>query len=65
MVFSFGMRLSIMGKLGTSLVVQWLRFCAPKGSIPGHGTIAHKLQLEVCMPQLKILHATTRTGSAK
>ena len=58
MVFSFGMRLSIMGKLGTSLVAQWLRFCAPKtgglGLIPGHGTIY--------IPQAATnsLHATTK-----
>ncbi|TEA33197.1 hypothetical protein DBR06_SOUSAS8010046, partial [Sousa chinensis] len=41
---------------GTSLVVQWLRLCAPNargpGSIPGQGTRTH-------MPQLKILHAAT------
>ena len=34
--------------LGTSLVAQWLRFCAPKagspGSIPGHGTKSHMPQ---------------------
>ena len=36
---------------GTSLVVQWLRLLAPKaggpGSIPGHGTRSHMLQLKV------------------
>ena len=42
---------------GTSLVVQWLRLCTPNaggpGSIPGQGTRSH-------MPQLKILHDTTK-----
>ena len=36
--------------LGTSLVVQWLRFHAPNagglGSIPGQGTRSHTLQLK-------------------
>ncbi|TEA29092.1 hypothetical protein DBR06_SOUSAS10510049, partial [Sousa chinensis] len=40
-----------------SLVVQWLRFCAPDagdpGSIPGRGTRSHMLQL-------KILRAATK-----
>ena len=44
--------------LGTSLVVQWLRLCAPNsgglGSISGQGTRSHT-------PQLKIQHATTKT----
>ena len=35
--------------LGTSLVVQWLRLCAPnagdQGSIPDQGTRAHEPQL--------------------
>ena len=43
---------------GTSLVVQWLRLCAPNaggpGLIPGQGT-------KYCMPQLKIPRATTKT----
>ena len=34
---------------GTSLVVQWLRLCAPKagdlGSIPSQGTRSHMLQI--------------------
>ena len=42
---------------GTSLMVQWLRLCAPNadglGSIPGWGTRSHM--------QLKILHATSKT----
>ena len=50
---------------GTSLVVQWLRLHAPNaggmGSIPGQGTRSHMLPLRVHMPQLKILHATTKT----
>ena len=48
--------------LGTSLVVQWLRLCAPNagglGSIPGQGTKFHMLQLRVHMPQ-------PRLGTAK
>ena len=39
---------------GTSLVVQWLRLCAPNagdpGSIPGWGTGSHMPQLRVHMP---------------
>ena len=35
--------------VGTSLVAQWLRLCAPKvgapGSIPGQGTRSHMLQV--------------------
>ena len=48
--------------VGTSLVVQWLRFCAPNagglGLIPGQGTRFHMLQLRSCVPQL-------RPGTAK
>ena len=37
--------------IGTSLVVQWLRLCAPNardlGSIPGRGTRSHLLQLKI------------------
>ena len=44
-------------KMGTSLVVQWLRLCPPNtgcpGLIPGQGTRSHILRLRVCMPQLK------------
>ena len=43
--------------LGTSLVVQWLSFCACNigalGLIPGQGTRSH-------MPQLKTLHAAMK-----
>ena len=48
--------------IGSSLVVQWLRLCAPNardlGSIPGWGTRSHLLQLKIAqwrsyMPQLK------------
>ena len=50
---------------GTSLVVQWLRLCALNaggpGSIPGQGTRSCMSQLRPCMPQLKILHAATKT----
>ena len=49
---------------GTSLVVQWLRLCAPNaggpGSIPVRGTRSHMLQLRVYMPQLKIPCAATK-----
>ena len=48
--------------VGTSLVVQWLRFCSPNagglGLIPGQGTRFHMLQLRSCVPQL-------RPGTAK
>ena len=44
----------------TSLVVQWLRLCAPNaggpGSVPGQGTRSHMLQR-----RSKIPHATTKT----
>ena len=44
-------------RMGTSLVAQWLRLCAPNagglGSIPGQGTRSHMLQLKARMPQLK------------
>ncbi|TEA31623.1 hypothetical protein DBR06_SOUSAS7710062, partial [Sousa chinensis] len=43
-----------------SLVVQWLRLCAPNaggpGSIPSQGTRS-------CMPQLKIPHTTTKDAT--
>ena len=49
----------------TSSAVQWLRLSAPNaeslGSIPSQGTRSHKLQLRICTPQLKILHAATKT----
>ena len=45
-VFEIGFKYSL---LGTSLVAQWLRLCAPNlggpGSIPGQGTRSHMLQL--------------------
>ena len=48
----------------TSLAVQWLRLCTPSAagpsSIPGQGTRSHMLQLTVCMPQLKIIHAAKK-----
>ena len=47
---------------GTSLVIQWLRLCAPKvgglGSTPDQGTRSHT-------PQLRGLHATLGSGTAK
>ena len=43
---------------GTSLVVQWLRFQAPRpggpSSIPGQGTRSHMLQRRVHVPQLRL-----------
>ena len=45
---------------GSSLVVQWIRFQVPNAGIPGlildKGTVNR-----FHMPQLKILHATTKT----
>ena len=50
---------------GTSLMVQWLRLCSSNGGslglIPGQGTRSHMVQLRICMLQLKILHAATKT----
>ena len=47
---------------GTSLVIQWLRLCAPNAggleSIPGLGTASHMLQPRVGMLKL-------RPGTAK
>ena len=44
--------------LGTSLVVQWPRFCTPNtgvtGLFPDQGTRSH-------IPQLKILHTATKS----
>ena len=55
---SFLFTLFKIGTPGTSLVVQWLRFCAPNvrgpGSIPGQWTTVHLLQL-------KNLQAATKT----
>ena len=53
-------------RVGTSLVVQWLRLHASTsrgpGSIPGWGTGSHTPQLRVLMlQQLRILSATTET----
>ena len=48
-----------------SLVVQWrglhIANVGGLGLILGQGTRSHMLQLRVHMPQLKILHATTKT----
>ena len=47
---SFWIAFSKYRFLGTSLVVQWLRFNAgDPGSIPGRGTRSHVLQLRVLM----------------
>ncbi|TEA30366.1 hypothetical protein DBR06_SOUSAS27510003, partial [Sousa chinensis] len=47
-----------------SLMIQWLRLCAPNaggpGLIPGQGARSHMPQLRVHMPQLKIPHAATK-----
>ena len=51
--------------IGTSLVVQWLRHHVPnawgRGSSFHQETSSHMLQPRVCMPQLKILCAATKT----
>ena len=48
----------------TSLIVQWLGFCAHNtgdpGSIPSLGIRLHMGQLRVPMPQLNILHAAAK-----
>ena len=55
----------ILITVGTSVVVQWLRLWAPDaeglGSILGQGARSHMLQLRARRPQLKILHAATKT----
>ena len=49
---------------GISLVVQWLRLHTPNagglGSVPSQGIRSHKPQLNVCGPQLKILHTAKK-----
>ena len=51
---------------GTSLVAQWIRLHTPNAggprSIPGQGTRSCMLQLRICMPQLRSLHAATKTA---
>ena len=46
-------------------MVQWLRLQAPyaggPGLMPGQGTGSHMLRLRVCMLQLTIMHAATKT----
>ena len=53
---------------GTSLVVHWLRLCAPHaaglGSIPSQGTWSHGLQLRVRMLQ-QLLHAETKDATGR
>ena len=50
---------------GTSLVVRWLRLCAPNaggpGSIPGLGTRPHVPRLRAHRLQLRELNAATQT----
>ena len=57
------LKMFFKNNLGASLLVQWLRLCAPKtgglGSIPGQGTRSHTPQLGVCMLHLKVPSATT------
>ena len=52
-------------KMGTSLVVRWLRLCAPNaggpGLIPAQEIISHLPQLRVPVLQLKIPCAATKT----
>lgn len=59
-------RLGLRLEKGDFLIVQWLRPHAPNagglGAVPGWGTRSHMLQLRVCMPQLKSLHAAAKTG---
>ena len=51
--------------MGTSMVVQWLRFptlnAGGPGLIPGQGTRSHMWQLRVGMSQLQDLHAPVPT----
>ena len=48
-------------EVGASLVVQWLRLCAPNaeslGVISGHGTRPCMLQIKIPHAKMKILHA--------
>ena len=57
MVVSPQVVVGFKGDEGTSLVVQWLNLHSPSAADPGlilgQGTRSH-------MPQLKILHATTK-----
>ena len=50
---------------GASLVVQWLRLCAPNaggpGLIPGKETRSRMPQLRVHMPQLRSAQVATKT----
>ena len=50
---------------GTSLVVQWLRLCAPNaegpGSTPSQGLRSHVPQLKIPHAVMKVLRATTKT----
>ena len=39
--------------------------CQGRSLIPGQGTRSHMLQLRIHMPQLKILHATTKTDHSQ
>ena len=54
---------------GTSLVVQWLRFCTPNavgpGLIPSQGTKSQMLHVRVHRMQLKIPQATVKIDDPK
>ena len=54
-------------KVGTSLLIQWLRLHITKagglGLIPGQGTSAHMSQLRIHMLQLKIPHSPRRKAA--
>ena len=56
-------------KAKQQLVVRWLRFHAldagGPGLIPGQGTRSKMLQWVLLVPQLKFLHATTKTWGSQ
>ncbi|TEA26220.1 hypothetical protein DBR06_SOUSAS37210009, partial [Sousa chinensis] len=56
--------------LGTSLVVQWIRLCAPTaggpGSIPGRGNRSHRhAATKSYMPQLRSQRATAKEPTCR
>ena len=59
---------SISVHSGDSLVVQWLRVCAPNaggpGSISGQGTRSRMLQLKIPHAAMKIPHTATKVPHA-
>ena len=49
-------------------MVQWLKFCTPNAGGPGQSLVrtrCHMLQLRVCLTQLKVPHAATKTWSSQ